>query len=121
MKKNTGDLTHKYKKPIDVLYLIANQPREVYVQVYKNLGFIDICTCEKFMDVKPSDRLSRTKTWRMQENVHDRIGIKICVECQHRVFPLATVYPCDDCTEPTEADYILLKTDEIYCPDCADY
>lgn len=98
----------KFRHTADLHHLWGGQGRARYIEVVKNLGFNDICECEDFRN-KPHRYRKESGT----------VGQMECAECHYLVWPLSSVYECDECMELTLSDKYPVRADEVFlCGDC---
>lgn len=100
----------RYRRPYDTYSLWLSKGRKRYVEVFKNLGFWDICECSD--DTKQIPQRKRPDS--------GNPGLTECAKCGHLVWPLTAVYECDECMEPTLSDKYPVSEDEPFlCRDCS--
>lgn len=98
----------KYRPAIDTHPLWGAQGRARYIEVYKNMGFWDICECEDYRNIPHRKRADSGP-----------VGLTECTKCKHLVWPMSAIYQCDECLEPTLSDtYPVSAKDEFLCSDC---
>lgn len=100
---------HKFRPPVDLSEHWMHKGRKKYIEVFKRLGFNDICEC----NIKNDMRAVGNKRKRRNTNQWE------CTECRSLIWPMAYLYHCDECTEITLADHFPVRLDkDFYCDDC---
>lgn len=98
-----------HRRPSDFDSLWFGQGRARMIEVYKNLGFYDVCECDRTEIKGQRDRKSMLPSVVME-----------CTYCHYLIWPMQYIFDCDECTEPFLVDkFPPVKYDELLlCPDC---
>lgn len=99
------------RRPSDYNKLWFGQGRKRMIEVYKNLGFYDVCECEEDHGIR----------YRKDSGASGSPGMAECPYCHYLIWPMQYLYDCDDCMEPFMIDKFppaMLHVADLLCPDC---
>jgi hypothetical protein len=105
--KSVGD---RFRHTSDLSSRWFGKGRRRMIEVCKDLGITDICTC--------NPDTTTQGPWQVRPD-SGKVGMNECSTCHHLLWPLSYVYDCDECTEPVLADKFPVPLDEDFlCIDC---
>jgi hypothetical protein len=110
MQKPAGN---NLRRPADFNKLWHGKGRARMIEVYKNLGFWDVCECD------PAEKHG----WRYRKDSGrtGSPGMAECTYCHHLLWPMQYIYECDECLEPFLIDKFpppMKHQEDLLCPEC---
>lgn len=98
------------RRPMDLAYLWHGKGRERMIEVYKNLGFYDVCECPQ-----PTGTRYRKGSGRRGSP-----GMLECTICHYLIWPMQYIFECDDCCEPILLDQFPAPFiyEDLLCAEC---
>lgn len=99
------------RRPSNFNKLWHGKGRKRMIEVYKNLGFYDVCECED------------AHGWRFRKDSGNggSPGMAECTYCGYLIWPMQYIYDCDECMEPFLIGRFpppLAHVEDLLCPEC---